>query len=120
MLTSGEQKRDFIFIDDFTDVCLKVMDKEDISGEILNVGTGEDSTIKETAKKICSLANSDENLLAFGQKNTREIEALKSWKADTSKIKKVLDYQPKYNLDGGLKKTIEWFTRNIHLYEAKS
>lgn len=116
-LTSGEQKRDFIFVDDFIDVYLKVMNMANISGEIFNVGSGTDTTIKEVSEKICKLANRGKNLLEFGKKKMRTAEAIKSWKADTSKIKNVLNYEPKNSLDDGIKKTLDWFSKNIHLYD---
>lgn len=115
-MTSGEQKRDFIFINDVIDIYLKVMDKEGISGQIFNVGTGNDSSIKETAKIIFELTGSDPRLLKIGAKKSREIEAITSWKADTSKMEEILGYKPQHTLREGIKKTMEWFMENMGLY----
>lgn len=116
-MTSGEQKRDFVFTEDVLDLYLEVMKKEDIAGQIFNVGTGNDHSIKETAEIIFELTNSDPNLLKVGAKKMRKIEAITSWKSDTSKIEKVLNYKPKHSLKEGIKKTISWFMENKDIYE---
>jgi len=52
----------------------------------------------------------------YGQAKPTQTEP-KNWVADISKIKKILNWQPKYNLKDGLKKDIEWFKKNISLYK---
>lgn len=116
-ITSGEQKRDFIFINDVIDIYLKIMNKDNISGQIFNVGIGTDHSIKETAKIIFELTGNDLNLLKIGAKKMRKIEAITSWKANISKMQKILNYKPKHNLKEGMEKTIEWFRKNMELYK---
>ena len=58
----GEQKRDFIYIDDIIDVCLFLYDKKPLSG-IYNVGTGKARTFNDVAKAVFK------SLGGFGQIN---------------------------------------------------
>jgi GDP-L-fucose synthase len=51
---SGQARREFMDVDDFADACLFLMDKYD-SPELINVGTGEDVTIKTLAVTIAEL-----------------------------------------------------------------
>lgn len=116
-LTSGEQKRDFIFTGDVMDIYLNVMKRKGVEGKIFNVGTGLDYSVKNTVEIIADLTGNSRKNLVFGAEKTRKFEAVKSWKADTTQIEKVLNYKPKHTLKEGLKKTVEWFRKNIDIYK---
>lgn len=107
-ITSGEQRRDFVYVDDVIDVYLRVMDKKGIAGEIFNVGGGQDISVKEAVRKIFELTGSDLCLLKIGTKEKRTFEAVHSWEADLSKLKQVLGFHPRISLQEGLRKTIDW------------
>ena len=49
---TGTPRREFLFADDLADACVFLM-KKDYSGQLLNVGTGEDITIRELAETVC-------------------------------------------------------------------
>ena len=118
ILTSGEQKRDFLFVGDLIDVYMKIIDKKGLAGEIINIGSGKDSKVKDVVTDICSLTDYKKQII-FGQKKMRKFEAMQSWKADTSKMRKILDYVPETSLNDGLKKTVEWFRKNMNLYNVE-
>lgn len=114
-LSSGEQKRDFIFIEDMIDAYVKAMENPSTEGLILNVGSGRDVTVMEVAETIHKLVDSDNKLL-FGKKEKAPFETNICWKADIKAIKRALNWRPKTNLADGLKKTISWFKENINMY----
>ena len=39
------------------------------------------------------------------------------WLADMTKSKKLINYKVKFSLNAGIKKTIDWFKKNQHLYQ---
>jgi nucleoside-diphosphate-sugar epimerase len=41
------------------------------------------------------------------------------WQADITKAKKILDWQPRYNLEEGLKKDIGWFRQYGSMYSLR-
>lgn len=51
---TGTPRREFLHVDDLADACLFLMERHDGS-RIVNVGTGEDLTIRELAGKVCSV-----------------------------------------------------------------
>lgn len=114
-LSSGTQKRDFIFIEDAIQAFVKTIDNPNNKGLILNLGSGSDITVKEAAEKVLHILNSKIKL-NFNVKKEENFETSISWKADITKIKSVLDWKPKFNLDEGLKKTSLWFKSNLNLY----
>ena len=103
----GSPKREFLHVDDLAEALYIVMDRYD-DEEIINVGTGEDITIKELAEMIVEVT---------GYENEYE------W--DTSKpngtLRKVLNvdkvkslgWEPKIELKEGLKSTYEWYKESI-------
>lgn len=115
-ITSGEQRRDFVYVDDVMDVYLRVMDKKGIAGEIFNVGGGQDISIREVVRKIFELTGSDMRLLKIGTREKRTFEATHSWEADLSKLKRVLGFYPRISLQEGLRKTIDWVRESQEFY----
>jgi len=113
-LTAGFQKRDFIFIGDVIEACRKIIRAKGLGGEILNLGTGREHSVKEVARRIHALAGTGNRLL-FGKKKIRKIE-FRRWVADTSKTRRLLGWRARYSLDEGLAKTMEWFRENNWRY----
>ena len=105
-LTAGEQRRDFIYIDDVVSAyttLLEQRNKFDVIAEI-EVGSGVAPTVRnfvETVHKIT--ASSTE--LHFGAKPYRPMEPMHC-QANIEQMK-ALGWQPKYDLERGLRRTIE-------------
>lgn len=49
---SGRPRREFLHVDDLADACVHLM-RNDYAGALLNIGTGEDVTIRELAETVC-------------------------------------------------------------------
>ena len=116
-LSSPEQVRDFIFIEDVIDAYMKVTETSDIGGEIFNIGHGRQYSVGEVVNKIIKLTGSKVRP-EWGNLPNPRIEP-KVWQADISKTKDILKWEPKYNLEEGLNKTVKWFKKNLSSYEKK-
>jgi len=106
-LTPGEQKRDFIYIDDVVDaykLLLKKSRQLDIGFQEFDIGSGKAVSIREFVETVKRLTGADTEL-AFGAKPYRENEIMHS-EADITKLL-ALGWKPKCDLIKGLKKTIE-------------
>lgn len=115
-LSSSESVRDFIFIEDMIEIYLKVIKNiQQVKGEILNLGTGRQSTVEEVVKIVKKITKSNIDP-KYGKMKPGQFEP-KNWVADTSKVKKLLSWQAKHNLEKGLEKNIEWFKKNLFLYK---
>lgn len=109
---SGEQKRNFIFIDDLVDAYYRVLERaregRDIFGEIYNIA-GAEAQIKEVAEKVTELGRSAlGNDAKVDYKEGRKEALSVDLKVSIEKAKKDLGYQPKYSLDEGLKITFDY------------
>ena len=100
----GNQLRDFIYVEDLVDLSIKVLLKETPGFLVLNAATGEKTTIRSLAEKIRKLTASTSQIRFLPR---REGEIYQSY-ADISAAKRFLDFKPRYRLDDGLKKLIEY------------
>lgn len=114
-ISSPNSVRDFIFIDDVVDAYEKTLEKSDnMRGDIFNIGSGKQCLIEKLAEKI-TRAIDDNIVVKYQKKSLVRIEP-KSWVANISKAHIGLKWEPKFNIDAGLRKTIDWFRENKGLY----
>jgi len=111
---SGKPYREFLFIDDLAEACVFLMENYDaaqltghelrITDNFINIGTGEDLTIKELANKVKEIVGFEGEIIWDASKPDGTPKKL----LDVSKIKS-LGWQPKTSLEEGIKKTYEWY-----------
>ena len=105
----GSPKREFLHVDDLAEACYTCMEKYE-GEEHINVGTGEDVTIKELAETIVDVV---------GYKNDYEWDTSKPNGTprkvlNVDKIKS-LGWEPKISLREGIESTYEWFKENVNV-----
>jgi UDP-glucose 4-epimerase len=98
---SGDQIRCFCHIDDAVRALLLVMDSENAVGEVFNVGNNQQTSIMELAKKVIELTGSSSTIekIAYENAYPEGFEDMQRRVPDISKIKQVLGWSPKINLD---------------------
>ena len=104
----GSQVRAFCYVSDVADAFQSVL--ETANGEIINVGNSSNPiSIKELAKKIISLTNSQSKIkfVPFEESNRNRAEIMKRI-PDINKAKKILNYSPKITLDEGIEKVVKY------------
>src|SRR5580765_4631916 len=103
---TGEPRREFLHVDDLAAAVLFLLEKYD-SPEIINVGCGEDISIRELAELICDVVGFGGELKWDRSKPNGTPRKL----LDVSKIKK-LGWQPTILLRDGVAPLYEWFLDN--------
>lgn len=117
-LANPDAVRDYIYIEDVCDIYMKILQNpEKIKGEIFNLGYGKQHSVKFMAETVKKLISEDIEL-KYNEINGRKADT-DIWIADIEKIKRTFDWEPRYNMEKGLKKSIEWFQNNLNLYEIK-
>ena len=112
-------KRDFTYVED-TCAAYKHILKLKKFGEVYNLGTSKSHTIKHIAEKICQITNINKKI-TVSKKRLRPINSeVKNLLSNNTKIIKSTDWAPKKNLSQGLKKTINWYKKNIGLNQTSS
>ncbi len=100
----GGQTRSFQYIDDLIEGLIKMMRKDNFIGPV-NIGNPHEVSIKELAETIIKLTNSCSNIIYYPLPDGDP----KRRRADISLAKKELAWSPKFGLEEGLRKTIDYF-----------
>lgn len=104
---TGSPKREFLHVDDLADAALFLM-KNYNDEEIINVGTGKDLSIKELAELVSEVAGYQGDIVFDTSKPDGTPQKL----LDISKINNI-GWSPKIFLREGIKKTYDWFIKNV-------
>tara|TARA_X000000950_G_scaffold288332_1_gene404505 strand:- start:1804 stop:2718 length:915 start_codon:yes stop_codon:yes gene_type:complete len=107
--TDGNQLRDFLYIDDFTLLILKILKKKNIKSGIFNVGFGKPQVVKKVINLITKNLNKGTPL--YGKIKMRK-EEKKIYYPNIQKIKKNFNWKPKIKIPLGIKKTINFYEKN--------
>jgi UDP-glucose 4-epimerase len=102
---TGEQDRDFTFVDDIVEGTLLATEKITDCTPI-NIGTAKRYKVKDVVQMILRLSGHQPKELVFDP--TKPMGVL-SRALDNSRAKQLLGWEPRYSLEEGLRKTIEWF-----------
>lgn len=111
----GDQTRDFNFVDDLVEALLLVAMKDNCNGEIFNMGSGKDISLKELSQQIVEISGSGKLKVIPMPEEHKKIE-IGDYKADISKIFSFTGWKPKTELKEGLKKTIDYYKKNKEKY----
>lgn len=107
---NGTQKRSFIFIEDVVKATVKVIERNDLRGEVLNIGTEEEISILDLADLIGELLDTKPIFKFIPYKNfTSNYEDPQRRIGSIEKARKLIGFEPKYSIRDGLKETIKWF-----------
>jgi nucleoside-diphosphate-sugar epimerase len=106
---TGEETRDFTFVDDIVEGTLRMGVVEEAVGEAINLAS-------ETETKVIDLANwvneITGNNAGLSYKPVRDWDKVVKRRASISKARKLLGYEPKTDMQMGLRKVYEWFGEN--------
>ena len=103
---SGQQTRDFVYIDDIVGANLKAL-KSASSKNIFNVGTGIQININKIFQTLVKVSGKKVKEVHTSAKPGEQ----KTSALDYSKIKKKLNWEPEVKLEDGLKETYDWFLK---------
>jgi GDP-L-fucose synthase len=104
---TGEVYREFLFVDDLADACVYLMNNYD-SSKIINIGTGEDLTIKGLAEKIKSVVGFEGEI----KWDTSKPDGTKRKRLDVGRLN-ATGWKPKTDFNEGLQMTYSWFAENF-------
>jgi dTDP-glucose 4,6-dehydratase len=123
-LGSLSPTRDFSFVQDTANGFLAAAMSDAIVGQTVNLGSGFEISIQETAETIAKLMNVELKLANDEQRVRPESSEVERLHASIQKAKEVLGWQPQLKgLEGfkaGLKQTIDWFSNPTNLARYKA
>ena len=110
MLGTKKDSRDFVYVEDVCKAIYNALKYRPV-GEVINIGSGEETTIFRLAKTILKLMNKDIELIYPPRKKTYR-EKITRLVADVKKAKKLIHWEAKTELEDGIKKILKRFGYN--------
>jgi len=112
--------RDFSFVRDTVDAFIAIAESPRTVGEVINIGTGIETSIGDLAKKIIAIVNrsgkGDIQIVSEESRKRPEKSEVNRLLADITKAKRLIDWKPKTSLDEGLKITTSWISKSLGQY----
>ena len=109
-ISSGQQTRDYIYIDDVISGIASACLSDEASGKIFNICTGIETSVKQVVSHIVSIMGDSVDIQAGAIDNIPG----EMWRTtgNPELAYEVLNWKPRYNLEQGLIETIKWFETN--------
>ena len=104
----GKQIRDWLYVQDHCEALIEVW-KHGVVGEKYNIGGECETQNIDLIKKIISLMGKDESMIEYVKDRPGHD---RRYSTDISKITKDLNWKPRFDINDGLTKTIEWYERH--------
>lgn len=102
---TGEETRDFNFVDNTVSGIFSSMTAKNIEGKIFNLASGKETSIREIAQEINRLTG---NPAGIEFKERRSWDTVVRRLASVDEARKYLGYEPKVSAMAGIQKTYEW------------
>jgi UDP-glucose 4-epimerase len=99
----GEQTRDFTFVDDAVEANLLAMES-DVVGEVFNIGGGSQITVNRVVEMLEKIIGKDAKV----KRIAKQKGDVRHTAADIKKARKLLGYEPRFDLRKGLSLQLEW------------
>jgi UDP-glucose 4-epimerase len=105
----GNQTRDFVYVEDLVEAVLLAVEKPGIGGQVFQIATHQEHTVGEVAEGVNAFA-----LKFLGRSSPVVYEGERTGEvrrnfSDIAKARRMLGFEPKYDLKTGLEKTFLWF-----------
>ena len=104
----GGQRRDFVHVSDVARACRLALEADDVSGEVINIGSGEAHTVCEVAERLARVMDVPIEPSVTGDYRVGDI---RHCFADLSRARDRLGYQPAMEFEEGLRELARWLER---------
>ncbi len=105
----GSQTRSFCYIDDLVEGIYLLAVRDDLVGEVFNLGNPEELKVLDLARLVLEVSGSTSQIV-FRERPPDDPDRRRP---DISKAKKILGWEPKTGVREGIQRTVEWFRRKL-------
>jgi NAD dependent epimerase/dehydratase len=112
--------RDYTFVRDTADAAIEILNSKSLFGEVVNIGMNDEISISNLCDLILNLTNSKANYKVQSSRLRPEKSEVDRLYCDNSKIINSTNWRPSYNLNDGLKETIQWLESNLDKFKTET
>jgi UDP-glucose 4-epimerase len=108
----GKQSRCFGYVGDVVEALIGLMEHDDAVGNVFNIGSNQEITILDLAKRVKELTNSSSEIVfvPYDEAYEEGFEDMPRRVPDISKVRALVGFEPRMSLDGILKSVIDYQT----------
>ena len=110
--------RDFLYVEDTVRGIMRCASQPGVEGEVFNLGTGREISVRDTAEKILASIGRDVSIVEAVNRLRPPNSEVDRLIADCSKAAKLIDWRPLVDFDEGLLRTIDWMRGALSSYKA--
>ena len=119
ILGSLKPTRDFNYVSDVCEAYFYIIKNKKTEGQVINVGSKTNISIKNLAKKIIKMTNSKNKIKQNIKIFRPTLSEVQNLKCNNNKLRKYTNWKQSIDLNTGLKKTIKWINENKSKYFIK-
>ena len=110
---TGKQSRCFLHVKDVIKTLINLMNSKDAVGQVFNIGSQEEITIENLAKKVIEITKSKSKLVYISYEKAYEegFEDMQRRVPDTTKVKNLTGFKPTIDLEGTIKSVVEYYKK---------
>jgi NAD dependent epimerase/dehydratase len=110
--------RDLNYVSDTVDAFIKVAERPESVGEVINIGSGKEISIGDLARQVFSVMAYAGGILSDDVRKRPEKGEVERLMCDNRKARRLLRWEPQVPLEEGLRKTIDWIVENHSQYKT--
>lgn len=111
LYNGGRDADNFYHVHNYCEAATLALNNPKAVGEIFNVGTGQETTVRQLATTIKEITGSSSKLQTLPPRTPLEVKPRRT-NPSIAKIKRILGYKPVLGLRVGLEQTLEWYRQN--------
>jgi UDP-glucose 4-epimerase len=112
---TGKQSRCFLHVKDVVDTLIKLMNSDEAVGKVFNIGSQEEISIENLAKKIMDVTKSKSKIVYIPYNKAYEegFEDMERRVPDTAKVRAAVGFKPTVDLEGIIKSVVDYYKKKI-------
>jgi len=110
-----EPTRDFVYVEDTVEGFVAILRTERCVGEELNIASGVEISMGELGRKLIAMISPNAEIALDAARVRPEKSEVGRLLGDSSKLRSLTEWMPRFSLEDGLRRTIDWFAEGSNL-----